>query len=655
MLRIDNLNKSFGPRVILADVTYHFPIGERIALVGPNGAGKTTLLKILAGVEEADGGSIQKPKDFTLAYLPQVPNETPAPTVLEECLLGGSGTTQQVVRTYQKALATLTHLYSPQAQDVFDQAEAKFLQIGGHSIEASAKSVLTGLGFRASDFQKDPRDLSGGWRMRIELAKILVYPSDFLILDEPTNHLDLPSLVWVEKFLRGYRGTLLLVSHDRSLLERLPTYTLHLHKGKMTPYKGNFSAFLEEKERQEETEAAAAANLRKRREHLEKFVERFGAKATKARQAQSRMKMIARIKDLEKDFVADEDPSSMVLQLPEPPPCGKLTISLKDFSIGYDRILSKGINLELQKGQRVAVVGLNGIGKSTLLKTICGEIDPKGGTITWGHQVQRAYFAQDQEKSLDPSRTVLAEVMSSHDKVTDRQARTVLGHFLFSGDDVLKQIRVLSGGEKSRVGLARLLLQSANFLLLDEPTNHLDISSVEVLAGALADYEGSLLFVSHDRSFIDSVATHIFAMLPDGRSALFEGSLEDYSRLATHAGLPNVFEASVDLTIATASAPISTKETQAGSDDQVAQLRKERSAFEKRQKQVDKELSDLQVKVSGIEERLLKPGLSFNESQKLGTELSLLREAVERCEETWIECGANIETINGRLSAMGRL
>lgn len=654
MLRIDNLSKSFGTKAILADVSYHFPIGERIALVGPNGAGKTTLLRILAGEDEADHGHIERPKDFTLAYLPQVPNLQPQATVIEECLVGGSGTTQQVVLRYRSALDQLTHGYSAAAQDAFDHAEARYLQIGGHSLEATAKGVLKGLGFRLADFDKDPRDLSGGWRMRIELAKILVHPSDFLILDEPTNHLDLPSLVWVEKFLRSYRGTLLLVSHDRSLLERLPTVTLHLHRGKMMAYRGNFSAFLEEKERQEETEAAAATNLRKRREHLEKFVERFGAKATKARQAQSRIKMIARIKDLEKDVVADDDPASMVLQLPEPPSSGKLTLTLKDFSIGYDRVLSRGINLEIQRGQRIAVVGLNGIGKSTLLKTICGEVQPLAGTLAWGHQVQPAYFAQDQEKTLDPSRTVLAEVQSVNDRVSDRQARTILGHFLFSGDDVHKITGVLSGGEKSRVGLARLLLQPANFLLLDEPTNHLDISSVEVLAGALADYEGSLLFVSHDRSFIDAVATHIFAMLPDGRAALFEGSLEDYSRLASHAGLPNVFEASLEVASPAAGVAV-VKEMEVPSADEVGQLRKERSALEKKQKQLDRRLSDLQVQMAGLDSRLLTTGISFNESQKIGSELARCREEIEASEEVWIEGGANIELINARLKKLGRL
>ena len=658
MLRFEGLSKAFGGKIILNTTTYHFPTGERCALVGANGAGKTTLLRILAGEDTPDTGTVDLPKGATMAYLPQIPNPTPCETVAEECLVGGHGQIQRLVREHRQALLALSDNPSHETQRRFDEVDFRFNNAGGYALESIAKGILAGLGFRETQLTMHPSELSGGWRMRIELAKILLVPADFMILDEPTNHLDLPSLTWVEKFLRQYRGTLLFVSHDRSLLERLPSRVLYLHHGDMTEYKGVFSDFLEEKERREATTLAAAATLKRRREHLEEFVERFGAKATKARQAQSRVKMIARIRDMEEDVVVDDDPLSMVMTLPEAPASGRLMLQARNLTIGYDHPLVEGINLQVERGQKIAVLGLNGIGKSTLVKTLCGALPALGGSIERGHNLVARVFFQDQRDVLNEKHTVLESLMEIAPLFTNTEARRLLGHFLFSGDGVHSSVKVLSGGEKSRVALARLLAHPANLLYLDEPTNHLDISSVEVLADSLSRFTGSIVFVSHDRSFIDAVATHIFAMLPDGRSALFEGGLDDYSRLTATAGLPNVLDtqpAANESKAANSAHAVGAGTVTGLSDSEVTQLRRERTLLEKQVSKLDGAMTKLKATIESFDAKLAVGGLTFLECSNLGRDQAEVRLTLERAEEDWLVGSSRIEEISKRLKSIGRL
>jgi ATP-binding cassette subfamily F protein 3 len=529
MIRIENLCKAFAKKILFQNATYQFPQGgERVALVGPNGAGKSTLLNILCDMDASDSGKITKPHSLVLGYLPQEPNPDPKPTLLEECIEGAIELRKLSTRL-DAAIEQMEKDYSEELHHKYERIETEFRNAGGYALESHAKGILIGLGFRTEQFSQSPKELSGGWRMRLELAKIFLNNPDFLILDEPTNHLDLPSLVWVEKFLQNFKGTVLFVSHDKDLLNRLSTITLHLQNGKLTPYKGNFDSFLEQREQKLALEAAHMAQFQRRKKDLERFVERFKA-GTRAKQAQSRMKMLMRMKDVEENFDTNTSVDEIAFSLPVGVQSGREVLRVEHMDIGYskDKILSHNLNFKILRGQKIAVIGSNGIGKSTLLKTLASRIEPLNGSFTLGHNVTLALHTQDQLDIFDQDLSILENVLNISPQTTERQARQILGSFLFRSEDVFKPFGVLSGGEKSRVGLATLLLQKANFLLLDEPTNHLDMTSSEILANALDEYEGTVLFVSHDRSFIQSICTHVLAMGQDGSHTLYEGQLEDH-------------------------------------------------------------------------------------------------------------------------------
>jgi ATP-binding cassette subfamily F protein 3 len=542
MILIQNLTKKFGHRFILNNVSYHFPEGERIALVGANGAGKSTLLNIICNLDEAESGQIIKPKKMVFGYLPQEPNPHPKETILAECMTG-STILCDLEKRRDMALELMGRDYTDENYYVYEKLEADFQEQGGYGLAADAKGLLIGLGFNQEHFTRSPLELSGGWRMRLELAKVLINKPDFLILDEPTNHLDLPSLIWLEQFLQTFKGTLLFVSHDRDLLNRLATVTLHLHNQKIVPYKGNFDAFLEQYEQRQMLNANEVKNIQSRYADIEKFVDRFRAKPTKAAQVRSRLKMLSRLRSLEESVQIDQDPSEVSIQLSNGNPSGKHVLNMQEVAIGYTTPLAKKLSLKVERGQKIAIIGANGIGKSTLLKSITGQINFLTGYGEIGHNVRIGYHAQEQLDYLDESKSALENVTATNPEISDQRARSLLGGFLFRGDDVFKKLSILSGGEKNRVGLCCLIVQNANFLVLDEPTNHLDMSSANILANALADFEGTVLFVSHNRGFINDVATHVFAMTADGRGGLFEGTLEDYESQAERAGFPNVLKA----------------------------------------------------------------------------------------------------------------
>jgi ATP-binding cassette subfamily F protein 3 len=661
VIRVQNLKKSYGQKILLEGMTYHFPEGERIALVGANGAGKTTLLNILCGLEEADTGEMIKPAGAVLGYLPQEFNSEPAATVVREALAGAQRF-QELKTRLDTAVEKMTADYSESSHGAFERAEREFRDGGCYAMEARAKGILTGLGFSQASLELSPTDLSGGWRMRLELAKVFLNDPQFLILDEPTNHLDLPSLVWVEKYLQSYAGTLLFVSHDKDLLNRLATMTLHLHHGKVEPYKGNFDFFLEEREKKLEIDAARVDTLRKKRESLERFAERFGAKATKAKQAQSKLKMAARLKDLESEYDNDDSEDTLVLSLPKPAQSGREVLTVEKASIGYSdkNPLSRGLNLKIFRGQKIAIIGANGIGKSTLLKTIAGHIPALAGKFQEGLNVEAAYFAQTQLDILDEKKSVLENVMRSSTDISEKIARNILGSFLFRGDDAFKKVGVLSGGEKSRVGLACLLLQKSNFLLLDEPTNHLDMSSVEILSEALSEFEGTVLFVSHDRSFINAVCTHVFAMLPDGRSALFEGCLEDYCRLAALSGFPNVLDP--DATMRQwddgAPAPAAKRgpaiETPASQDEQFQALKKDRQKLERLREKCEQEMTRHTEKLETIEARMLSGSENFESLRTLQQEQNDLKSRLESVENEWLMASEGLEEVLLKIKGLGR-
>jgi ATP-binding cassette subfamily F protein 3 len=541
MIYIQNLVKRLGGKAVLDDVSYHFPEGEHIALVGDNGAGKSTLLNILCKLDEADEGTIIRPKGLVLGYLPQEPSEHPKETVFTECLEGAIRV-KAVEKERDRYLTEMGEAYTDELYEMYEKAEAEFQALHGYELESDAKKYLVGLGFSTEQFDQSPLELSGGWRMRLELAKILVNNPNFLILDEPTNHLDLPSLIWLEKYLQGFSGTVLFVSHDRALLNRLATITLHLGYGNLTAFVGNYDRFVVQRELQDTQAEAQVKGLQQKQAAHQQFIDRFGAKASKATQAQSRQKMLDRLKEEESAIKLPKAQRIISANLKIASPSGKDVLKLVKGVVGYTSPIARNLNLFIQRGQRIAIIGANGIGKSTLVKTLAGSLPLLAGELTCGHNVMLGYHAQNHLDSLNGNGTALENVCQANPRMTEQEARGLLGQFLIQKDEVFKQVRVLSGGEKNRVSLCCLLGRQANFLILDEPTNHLDMASADILAKTLAEFKGTILFVSHDRAFIDTVATHIFVVANANQSALFEGKLKDYEEVAERSGFPNILK-----------------------------------------------------------------------------------------------------------------
>ncbi len=509
MLVIQNLSKSYGNRKIIRDFSYVFPETGIVALIGPNGAGKTTLLKILTNQESLDGGKIIFSKDKLVGYLPQDPNPNPEPTILRECCAGN-----EYLFGLQKEIAILEEKlgvdYSEEVLEQFEEAERTYRDKGGYSFENSAQKVLLGLGFKEAQMQDHPTTLSGGWRMRLEIAKLLVKSPDLLILDEPTNHLDLPSIEWLEEYLEKFKKTVLFVSHDEALLNRLPHKILSLEMGYLKEYNGNYEDYLEQRSQAEDNRDKNVKNIQKKIKQLNKFVDRFKAKASLAKQAQNKMKMIEKLNQNIEDLGPNIIQPELNIKIPLQNPSAKAVLDFNG-DIGYEGqkpLLSK-FSLAIGRGQKIGIIGANGLGKSTLVKTIVRELSPIRGEIILGGNVNQGYYAQDQTKSLDGEKSVLENMKAANPGMAENKILKILGSFLFKNDDIHKPIRVLSGGEKSRLSLACLLILDLNFLILDEPTNHLDIMSTQILATALSNYEGTIAFVSHSRTFIETVATHL--------------------------------------------------------------------------------------------------------------------------------------------------
>lgn len=514
MLVIQNLSKNFGNRKIIRDFSYVFPENAIVALIGVNGAGKTTLLRILTNEESYDSGKIIASKDKTLGYLPQDPNPNPEETILLECCAGNFN-----IFGLQKKVAELEEKlgldYSEEVLEEFEEAERKYRDIGGYSFENSAQKVLLGLGFKEEQLKDHPTTLSGGWRMRLEIARLLMQSPDLLILDEPTNHLDLPSIEWLEEYLQKFKGTVLFVSHDEALLNRLPNKILSLEGGFIKEYTGNYEDFLEQKCHFEESRDKSVKNLEKKIKQLNKFVDRFKAKASLAKQAQNKMKVVEKLHQQINDLGPNIIQPEMNIQIPLQTVSARNVLSFTG-AIGYkgedgapDKVLVPKLDISILRGQKVGIIGANGLGKSTLIKTIVDDAQPITGQIQFGGNVKIGYYAQDQTKSLDPEKSVLENMKQSNPGMAENKILKILGSFLFKNDDIHKPVRVLSGGEKSRLSLASLLIRDVNFLILDEPTNHLDIMSIQILGNALSNFEGTVAFVSHSRSFIETVATHL--------------------------------------------------------------------------------------------------------------------------------------------------
>ncbi|MBX5484920.1 MAG: ABC-F family ATP-binding cassette domain-containing protein [Myxococcaceae bacterium] len=521
------LSVAFGSRVLFDDASFTIGPKDRIGLVGPNGSGKSTLMRILAGVQTPDEGTVQYQRRARAGYLPQELQELPQGMVIDAVMASVPGRTSLEARLsdLQRALEESTDEteqleLAQELADLHTELEHFDDRYGRHR----AERILRGLGFPAEWLNRDTSTLSGGWRMRAALAGLLLQDPDLLLLDEPTNHLDLPTLTWFDGFLRRTGKALVLISHDRAFLNRQVNRILALEVEGLRAYPGDFEAYKSQRALELEQLRAQAARVEARRAELQAFIDRFRAKATKARQAQSRMKMLERLEEV----VVVKDRDTVRFRFPPVPTPGREVVSITGVRKAYGATrLYDDVNLSLRRGQRVAVVGVNGAGKTTLLKLVAGELAPDAGRIELGHNVVMGYYAQHHADTLDRNATILEEIQALVPDRPQSFARGVLGTFLFSGDDVDKRIGVLSGGERARVALAKLLVRPANLLLMDEPTNHLDLDSSEALIEALRHYEGTLLFVSHNRSFLNQLATDVWEVR-DRRVTPFPGNLDDY-------------------------------------------------------------------------------------------------------------------------------
>src|SRR5882672_9304958 len=583
MLHARGLSLRYGPKVLLDGASFSLGHRDRVGLIGPNGSGKSTLMKILSGQIEPDAVGVQLVRKARAAYLPQELSELPPGSILEGVLSSVPG------RTWLESRIAAAEAALAEARSEEDQVElggelAELHEELGHHEELygrhRAEEILSGLGFPQSAFARPASELSGGWKMRAALASLLLQDPELLLLDEPTNHLDVPTLEWFDAFLRRSRKALLLVSHDREFLDRQIDRVLSLEPEGLRSYAGNYERYLTARAQEEDLLAAQAEKQTRRRAQMQAFIERFRATASKARQVQSRVKV------LEKEEIVQvrEERATVRFRFPEAPRSGREVARLDRVCKGYGgRSVYRDLSAQVLRGDRIAVIGLNGAGKTTLLKLLAQEIAPDEGTLALGHNVVTGYFAQHHTERLDPSLTVLEEVHGLVPTQPQSWVRGVLGAFLFSGDDVDKRISVLSGGERARVALARLLVVPSNFLLMDEPTNHLDLDSSEALIDALTRYQGTLLFVSHSRSFVNGLATQVWEVR-DGKIDAQPGDLDDWSRRRA------------------AEAPaVAAAEPRAASGGQGSQARRER-ALQREQK--DKVLGPIKRTIAELEQRI---------------------------------------------------
>jgi ATP-binding cassette subfamily F protein 3 len=651
MLTLAEISKSFGSRTLFEDVSLSINLGERIALVGPNGAGKSTLFSIILGTTEPDSGTVVLDKHTTLGYLAQ------------ETAAAGEETVLQLATAITPEHAELQEILSRGARtgetdtEEYHEALGRYSELGGYQLEPKAKRILSGLAFRESDFDRPARTMSGGWIMRAHLARLLVLEPDLLMLDEPTNHLDLESLGWFQNYLMYYPGAILMISHDRAFLNELVDNIFEIRHRQVHRYRGNYDAFVEQKAQRQEIQLAAYKNQQAEIQKLQEFADRFRAKASKASQAQSKLKQIERMEKIEAPESAEK---RIHIKFPQPVRSGQRVITLEKIHFAYDQlVVYRGIDLEIEKGQRIVLVGPNGAGKSTLLKILGGVLTAQQGQRRLGHNTEVGYSSQNRGDMLTPTRTVLQEALSIPAPLPEVTTRTILGSFLFQGDDAYKKVGVLSGGEKTRLGLVKLLLNPPNLLLMDEPTTHLDMASIDALIEALKQYQGTLVFISHDVYFIRKLAQTVLH-ISAGQLTPYSGDYDYYldksgagsAKQGLVAGEQLTDSRPSEMTPAAAprapGSPVKTKEQKRREAEERQAVSAARKAAQAHLEKIERDIAALEARHKELVAKLEAPETyqPGGDAAKLNRELSEHADKLAALNEAWEDASADVAALS---------
>jgi ATP-binding cassette subfamily F protein 3 len=641
MMTISGMTKAFGAHVLFEDASLQVNRGDRIGLVGPNGAGKSTLFSLVLGHDTPDEGEVTIERNGTMGHLPQ---ET-AP-VGEETVLELATAINPEITELQRRLKLFEAGHDTESHD-FHEVQSRFDELGGYQLEPQAKTILRGLAFRERDFNRQLKEMSGGWVMRAHLARLLVQQPDLLLLDEPTNHLDLEALQWFQEYLKTYPGGVLLISHDREFLNQLVGSIVEIRQSQLLRYRGNYDEYLVQREAQSEQLLAAYKNQQRDIQRLQEFADRFRAKASKASQAQAKLKQIERMDKIEAPV---NESRKIKFKFPQPQRSGLKVITLKNIRHAYGATeVYRGMNFEAERGQRIVLVGPNGAGKSTLLKLLAGVLPVQGGTRELGLNTKVGYYAQYRVEMLNPERTVVEEAMDTPQRISEQTVRTVLGSFLFRGDDVFKSVGVLSGGEKSRLALVKLLLDPPNLLLMDEPTTHLDMASIDALIGALESYEGTLIFISHEVYFIRQLAKYVLHV-NNGELMHYHGDYQYY--LEKSAAIAAAIAAS-----ATPAAPLPVSTRAKGKEQKrsEAEARNVRSRERREQEQLvgtlEKEIARLEQKQKELAAELEDPATYDKPGRAVAVnrELSTVTEDLTRATADWEQAAARVNELKPAL------
>jgi ATP-binding cassette subfamily F protein 3 len=642
MISINNLDFHFGSRTLYEDANLHIKPKDQIGLVGLNGTGKSTLLRLLVGEYKPDRGSIQMSRDTTLGFLNQDLLSYDTHESILKVAMQAFEEAIQVQHKIDEVLHAMETDYQDEHIDKLAKLQEQFEALDGYNIQVKAEEILEGLGFTTEELQQPLRTFSGGWRMRVMLAKILLQKPSLLLLDEPTNHLDLPSIKWLETYLSAYEGAVVIVSHDREFLDKTTNMTVEVSGQKLNVYAGNYSFYLEEKELRNEIQKGAYENQQQQIKQAEQFIARFKAKATKAKQAQSRMKALDKMERIE-DVAGDAPVVNFKFQFTVQP--GRNILRLENVSKSYgDKLIFKNTNVNIERGDKIALIGANGKGKSTLMRIISGD-EPIQGDRQLGHNVIMAFYAQHQLESLTVENEILQEMVQAGSRRTEMELRGVLGSFLFTGDTVFKKIKVLSGGEKSRVALAKTLISEANFLLLDEPTNHLDMQSVNILIQALEQYEGTFVVISHDRYFVENVANKIW-YVEDHVLKEYPGTYHEYEYWQEQR------DRDVKRTVQTQAATPKAQPKVQATPSERQNLEQELKKTNQKLKQVEGLVLDLEKKLKGCEDKLALPSTYSdpNALHEATQQFEKIKGQLDKEQTIWEQLMEQVETIENKLS-----